>query len=71
MPKAQASSRPEATHLFSFEHLPTLAPWVHEQIVSIGRERIADELRRSGEDTACELPMASWVAAIQSVRQLH
>lgn len=61
----------EARSLFSFEHLATLAPWVYEQIMDIGRERIAEELLSHNESPLEELPIVVWVAAIQSARRCH
>ena len=50
---------------FAVEQLPAIAPWIAEQIQSIGRDRIFAAIAAAGEDPDQPLPMSTWVAAIQ------
>lgn len=52
---------------FALADLPSIAPWVAEQIEDVGRNAVCDEIRARGVDPGAPQPMHVWVGALTAL----
>lgn len=51
---------------FRLDELPSIAPWVYDEITSVGVDQVKNAIAETGEDPDGAQPMTCWVTALQS-----
>ncbi|WP_127752571.1 hypothetical protein [Devosia sp. 1566] len=60
--------RDPLTDRFDLDELPRVAPWVYDEITSIGVNEVRDTIADMGEDPTESLLMRTWVEALTQHR---
>lgn len=67
MPASSIDRIPDPlTDKFALNELPRIAPWVYEEITSVGSENIKSILADRGCDGDEPQPMTTWVSALSA-----